>query len=289
MYAALVFYFLLSILCSVDDLPSLPPNKDKPAPISQEQRQRVVTALSGCYQKFANIYIMPPKLDNNLLSMFQQMLEMQMEFMNKFDGILERMLKYEEKQDVILERLLHIEGAIGKRRISSTAPPANLELAVSSAIEEIEMKKDKSLRAVVERLPELESDEITEANDKQKILKMGEKMNLTEQLIPSLVHRHGRKNDKFPRVIKVSFKTGEARNQFIRQFNRYRDECFGASQMKPTCRRDMTPNELEKQRKLRKECYDRNLKAGVFQYFYRDLHIYECSKPFKQLNFQPPH
>jgi len=230
---------------------------------------------------------MPPKLDNNLLSMFQQMLEMQMEFMNKFDGILERMLKYEEKQDVILERLLHIEEAFGKRRISSPAAPVNLELAVSSAIEEIEMKKDKSLRAVVERLPELESDEITEANDKQKILKMAEKMNLAEQLIPSLVHRHGRKNDKFPRVIKVPFKTGEARNQFIRQFNRYRDECFTVSQVKPTCRRDMTPNELEKQRKLRKECYDRNLKAGVFQYYYKDLHIYECNKPFKQLNFQP--
>jgi hypothetical protein len=37
-------------------------------------------------------------------------------------------------------------------------------------------------------------------------------------------------------------------------------------------------------RMKRKECYQLNLQAGVYKFYYRDLKIFECNKPYRPLN-----
>ncbi|KAI1718436.1 hypothetical protein Ddc_09488 [Ditylenchus destructor] len=147
-------------------------------------------------------------------------------------------------------------------------------------VTEIEQRKSKSLRAVIEKAEEKETEEETkEADEKliETIISINPSANLPK---PTSVYRHGHKKPERNRIMKLQFTSENERNNFIRNF---RTASMNNDRVpnKIRCRRDMTQSELTKLYTLRKQCYESNKDAGKveFQLNEFDLKMVKLSKP----------
>lgn len=179
----------------------------------------------------------------------------------------------------------------------SVQDPEAQYATICSVLQQVPLLEQKSRYAVIERMPEKESEE----DDERSIQQMVED---TTQEIGDIkairVFRHGPRrerhgsagNYKRSRIIKVEFKDKDQRDKFIVSFRRSIPS--SVKNVRPTvfARRDMVPAELELQSALRQKCYKMNREAGEMRYYYRDLKIYSC-KPgvdgsFRKFETQPP-
>lgn len=160
---------------------------------------------------------------------------------------------------------------------------SDVHKVVVQALSGQQQLQEKSLRAVVEHLPEQADEDTTRTSDREQIESVADAAGVGDSLISDTIHRHGVSKAGRSRPIKVSFSSVPARDKFIRFFAKNRTEYMKDLQRSVTCRRDLMPFELETHYRLKKECYDLNKQAGEFRYYYRDLRIYECNPPYAPL------
>ena len=225
----------------------MPPKKDKPATTSSSVDASTL---------------------NSLLAAFTKLCEMHSELMKKHDALLDRVVKLEEANAQLL--------ASNRAQIPSQADVSRI---VTRAIADQDLRREKNLRAVIEKSPESETDESTRDRDVQHIQQICSLIGVAGDLAPEEIHRHGTRKPGFNRIIKVPFKSSAARDTFIRQFNKFRHQCFPAAARPITCRRDLTPFELQIHHAKKKECFERNQAEGCLKYYYRDLEIFESRSP----------
>ena len=225
----------------------MPPKKEKPAPIPSSLD---MTTLSS------------------LLAAFTKLCDMHNELMKKHDALLDRVVKLEEANTRLL--------ALNRAQMPSQADVSRI---VTRAIADQDLHREKNLRAVIEKSPESDTDESTHDRDIHQIQKICSQIGVAADLVPEEIHRHGRCKAGSIRIIKVPFKSSAARDTFIRHFNKFRRQCFPSAARPVTCRRDLTPLELQTHYAKKKECFEMNQAEGCFKYYYRDLEIYENRSP----------
>ena len=144
--------------------------------------------------------------------------------------------------------------------------------------------QEKSLHAVVENLPEPpDADKkVKQKHDSDRTLmqKICESAGIEQ---PEDVWRHPSRSDTRSRPIKVKFKSTDARNDFIRLFRRNLSVHYNPSLQGgrlPSCRRDMSPPELQLLYILRKIAYNQNAAAGKNAWYVRDLILTETDPKF---------
>ncbi|KAI1694090.1 hypothetical protein DdX_20298 [Ditylenchus destructor] len=136
--------------------------------------------------------------------------------------------------------------------------------------------KDKSLRAVIEFLPEAANETTTVEQDRSFVESVATAMGNSGVQFDS-IKRHGNKVENRHRILKVPFDTTENRNQFIRKFR----VTVNTLQNPPNVRirRDMVQSELELLRQCRAECREKNEKANEMRFYVQDLEIKEAASP----------
>ena len=150
---------------------------------------------------------------------------------------------------------------------------------VTSSLSEQQLLNDKSLRAVIENYPDMDTDESAVDNDVSKVKLIFADIGISDSLLAENIHQHGNPKNGPARIVKVPFRDTASRDLFIQKFNKYRSFYFGGCPKPVTCRRDLLAIELLVHYSMRKECYDRNQTAGQLKYYYRDLEIYEYREP----------
>lgn len=152
---------------------------------------------------------------------------------------------------------------------------------IRESFQEAELFRRKSTVAVIEKLAEGANDTETTANDRRIIEKIAKSAGLEGELLPDEIHRHGRKIEK-PRILKVPFKSQQARDNFLRGFGNVM-RADGSYQRGLRTRRDMVPSELNELYQLRRDAYTKNQECGFFKFFVVDLRIVEAKEPKKLL------
>ncbi|KAI1717265.1 hypothetical protein DdX_07004 [Ditylenchus destructor] len=154
--------------------------------------------------------------------------------------------------------------------------PPNFSLQLVKALDEAQQLKDKSLRAVIEFLPEAASETTTIEQDRSFVESVATAMGNTGVQFDS-IKRHGNKVENRNRIVKVPFDTTENHNHFIRKFR----VTVNTLQNPPNVRirRDMVQSELELLRQCRAECREKNEKANEMRFYVQDLEIKETASP----------
>ena len=245
---------------------------------------------------------MPPKLDvdainsmtsaiSSLCKMNEDLLKQQLESMKSVGELTKSVAELTRtvaqlvtKQDVLLDRVVKLEESMAKNPVGKnpqSSSYSDVTRIVTRAIADQDVQREKSRRAVIERFPELDTEEATRQRDKQKIAEISQEIGVAADLVAAEIHRHGIRREDSNRIIKVPFRTTEARDKFIRYFNTHRKKHFPKAQADRivTCRRDLTPLELEIHYAKLKECSYLNNEAGCYKYFYRDLEVFPCKEP----------
>ncbi|KAI1696800.1 hypothetical protein Ddc_20135 [Ditylenchus destructor] len=159
-------------------------------------------------------------------------------------------------------------------------PPsyAAITRTILQVVNDADKAKEKSCRAVIERLPEQATDSETEESDKQTLEKVARASEKEYQIISEKCHRSGPKREGRNRILKVQFQSQKERDIFLRSFRSSVKKCPNVNQ-KITARRDMTDTELKLLYDLRRQCFELNAKSGLFKYIVQDLEIKELQNP----------
>ncbi|KAL3085505.1 hypothetical protein niasHS_009432 [Heterodera schachtii] len=152
--------------------------------------------------------------------------------------------------------------------------PSQIARMLNNAIVDSELIKQKSKRAVVERLPE-------HLNEKDVVKQIAEECGLLDEIDLDNVHRHprtAREENAKPRIVKIPFSSQKSRNLFLYKF---RSTLFKMPVIPHnlTARRDMTLSELQILYDLRKKAFEANQAAGVYKYIVIDLELKTLSNP----------
>lgn len=191
-----------------------------------------------------------------------------------------------KRNNELQEKVLGLTTENEKLRSQTSKPPAdftygkppNFTMSLVKAMSEADQMKSKSLRAVIELLPEKEDDQKTVENDLKFITQIANKMNIQEAIEMTEIKRHGVKRENRHRILKIPFVTTANRDHFIRNFQKALKE-LPDKPNKLRVRRDMVESELTLLHELRKECYERNKSEGSFRYYVRDLEMAESKNP----------
>ena len=157
---------------------------------------------------------------------------------------------------------------------------SSLTKFIHSSIINQESIVNKSKRAVIEKFPE--------DKDASEFIKAVAEGCGVGDMLEEDIHRHprtqrtnGNKDDNKnsrPRIIKIPFKTMEARDKFLKNFTSVvrnsKNSLFGIK-----VRRDMTQSELQILYSLRREAYERNKAEKLFKFVVHDLSLYELKNP----------
>ena len=237
-----------------------------------------------------------PKNSNvpeEILDMFRQMSNMNSSLIKNHADLL-------AKHDLLLQRVINIEEQLtrllGAARNStgenpSTPFPVTTQFSSPTEVHDIvlhtiteqKLLKEKSLRAVVENLPESSADDLTVQHDIEVIESIAEHIGVIADLQADMIHRHGQKRENGARILKVPFSNVPARDRFIRFFNQSKPETLKNLPRSVKCRRDLTPTELKIHHAKKKECFQLNKDANALKYFYRDLRIFANPQPYRPL------
>ncbi|KAI1695910.1 hypothetical protein DdX_04073 [Ditylenchus destructor] len=161
-------------------------------------------------------------------------------------------------------------------------PPilTNLSNVLTDAIAEGELRREKSKRAVIEKLPEKPDNEQTTAADKEFVKQIAHAIGIPDSEIDiDATHRHGMRNPNPAkhRPIKVHFYSTKVRNQFMYGFNSAIKSL--TIQTNAFTRRDMTPTELKILYAQRQKAYEMNAECGQLKYYVVDLDLRERPNP----------
>ncbi|KAI1709494.1 hypothetical protein DdX_11281 [Ditylenchus destructor] len=179
-----------------------------------------------------------------------------------------------------LKLLREQQNNLNKAESTQYGQPPLFQDQFMEMIAEMEQRKSKAFRAVLERAEEKDSDDETTQSD-QKLIETIISSNPSVKLPqPTDIYRHGTKKPERNRIIKMQFATTKERDSFVRNFRFAKAESNNVPQ-KIRCRRDMTQNELSKLYAYRKQCYEKNQEAGqvICQLNEFDLKIVNLSKP----------
>ena len=161
-------------------------------------------------------------------------------------------------------------------------PPSHIQNVqfvrlVNSAVLNSETIKEKSTRAVIEKLPE------GYGQPEDLVEQIAKECGVEEELIKEDVHRHpremkSREKTGKARILKVPFRTQVARDHFIWHFREglRKNSAFPQNL---SIRRDMTRAELDILYDLRRQAWEDNKTEGLFKYIVVDLQIKELSNP----------
>ncbi len=152
------------------------------------------------------------------------------------------------------------------------------------ALKEKEELQEKKQFAVVVGLPEAASEDSNEdsAEDSAKNDELVVKSVLQKEGIDQdsfiRAFRHGKIREKKTRILKVELDSCETRDKLIKAFR-------GKSRPEELrtwghCRRDMTASERFRDRQLRTECHQLNLKEGKRKWIVRDLKRIQAKSPW---------
>lgn len=144
-------------------------------------------------------------------------------------------------------------------------------------IREAAKASEKSLNAVVERLPDTPDRTETVLDKDLNFIK--EVCSSAGISPPISVWRQPTKNTKRDRPLKVHFASKKDRDQFIFKFRSNLPKSAKQNGVNPGCRRDMTVPELQMLYALRKQVWELNTKAGKMAFYVRDLDVAECKDP----------
>ncbi|KAH7716651.1 PHD-finger family protein [Aphelenchoides avenae] len=191
----------------------------------------------------------------------------------KLDVVCESIAKLTNRVDEIETEVR--SGRTQASQPAAAAPEIDIASVVSQVIADQHAAERKTLRAVIEFVPEQ-----SEEADRALVTAIAEKCDVAEQLDADHIHRHGKPREDRGRIMKVPFKSTEARNQFIRKFNSVKN----SPEIKALCdrmyvRRDLTPLELKTHHALKKRAYDQNAACGLYQFHYSDLRIITLPDP----------
>ncbi|KAH7680510.1 PHD domain containing protein [Aphelenchoides avenae] len=229
-----------------------------------------------CISKNAKLrtsYKAPAPVRSSTEELVEKLLSAHQSLIAKLDVVCESIAKLTNRVDEI-----ETEVRSGRSQASQpAAAAAEIDIAsvVSQVIADQHAAERKTLRAVIEFVPEQ-----TEEEDRALVTAIAEKCDLAEQLDADHIHRHGKLREDRGRIMKVPFKSTEARNQFIRKFNSVKN----SPEIKALCdrmyvRRDLTPLELKTHHALKKRAYDQNASCGLYQFRYSDLRIITLPDP----------
>ncbi|KAL7077322.1 hypothetical protein ACQ4LE_002899 [Meloidogyne hapla] len=166
---------------------------------------------------------------------------------------------------------------------TSLAPsPILVTKLISSVASNTELLKEKSCRAVLEKLP-------NSCDENLVVGQIVEKCGLTDKYISNLTHRHPKSlssepsnSNSKPKIIKIQFSDTGSRDKFLFSF---RKAIYNLPSLPKnlTIRRDMTPCELAILYSQRSKAYELNKSCGLFKYYVVDLEIRQVKnpKPFK--------
>jgi len=154
-------------------------------------------------------------------------------------------------------------------------PTAN-KYELFSVMKEVAIIEEKSHNAVIVGYPE-QSDrgEATRAHDQIAILDFLGRAKVAPKDIVE-IRRHGQMREGRHRPLKILTRSNEVRERIICSFRtlKPKDTPIGAY-----CRRDMTPTELEEDRRLKLLAYDMNSKEGQKKWMVRNLQLIELTGP----------
>lgn len=153
--------------------------------------------------------------------------------------------------------------------------PGTLTRMINNAILDAETVKEKSKRAVIEKLPE--------SMDAAAIVQqIAAECGVADELQVEDIHRHPatiRESAKGKnRILKIPFKTKKGRDTFLYGF-RNAVKNISTIPQKITVRRDMTKAELAILYSLRREAYEKNKLENLFKYIVVDLSFVTLKSP----------
>lgn len=159
-------------------------------------------------------------------------------------------------------------------------PPsyAAITRTILQVVNDADKAKEKSCRAVIERLPEKATETETKESDTKTLEKIANASEKEFKIITDDSHRSGPTRPGRNRILKVQFSTQKERDTFLRSFRSSVKKCPEVHQ-KITARRDMTDTELKLLYNLRRQCFEQNQKSGLFRYIVQDLEIKELPDP----------
>ncbi|KAL3100507.1 hypothetical protein niasHT_028902 [Heterodera trifolii] len=145
---------------------------------------------------------------------------------------------------------------------------------ITEAIINSEQLKEKSTRAVIEKLPGA-------MDERALVEQIAEECGIKDKLSPD-IHRHpktppesGAKRD---RIVKVPFLDKFSRDKFLYNFRNALKKFPNLPQFIKV-RRDMIQCELKILYSLRQQAYQANIAAGEYKYFVVDLEIKSLKNP----------
>jgi len=156
---------------------------------------------------------------------------------------------------------------------SNLSSQCQIAQTINNAIINSETIKAKSMRAVIEKLPEV--------NDEGMVRSLVKECGLEDKVNFAGIHRHPPHKDNKsskPHILKIPFTDTKSRDTFLYSFRK----CVKSLPNVPkniTARRDMTQYELNILYNLRKQAYDLNVRENLFKYFVVDLEIRKMSHP----------
>ena len=155
--------------------------------------------------------------------------------------------------------------------------PGSITQMINNAIIDSEQVKEKSMRAVLEKVPE-------GMDVNAMVKKVAEDCGIAEHLKLDDVHRHpwtvvgSDQSNKKPRIVKVPFVSRKYRDIFIKNFRKTIKNNKNFPQ-NVTVRRDMTHSELQVLYDLRRQAYSMNQAENLFKYIVVDLSIITLKNP----------
>ena len=230
-----------------------------------------------CISKNAKLrtsYKAPAPARSSTEELVEKLLTAHQSLIAKLDVVCESIAKLANRVDEI-----ETEVRNGHAQASQPAAAAAAEIDIASVVSQViadqHAAERKTLRAVIEFVPEQTEDE-----DRALVAAIAEKCGVAEQLDADHIHRHGKMRDDRGRIMKVPFNSTDARNLFIRKFNSVKN----SPEIKALCdrmyvRRDLTPLELKTHHSLKKRAYDQNAACGLYQFHYSDLRIITLPDP----------
>jgi hypothetical protein len=148
--------------------------------------------------------------------------------------------------------------------------PVTNKYQLLSVMKEVTMMEEKRNNAVVVGYPEQKDREkATKEHDEQAMTGFLRKAGINMSDIIE-IKRHGQQRVGRHRPLKILTHSHETRETIITAFNKFRP----ADAPRTTyCRRDMTPTELEEDRRLRSLAYEQNVAEGKKMWTVRNLEL----------------
>ncbi|KAL3069515.1 hypothetical protein niasHT_033901 [Heterodera trifolii] len=217
--------------------------------------------------------------------------------MSRLENLLERLLpvgvgpipedpiqRLEKRMEKLENQVTALVLALEKRPISQQqqtpwgCPPDHIIRHINAVVLDSDIIREKSKRAVVEKLPE--------GIDERDVVKsIAEKYGVADDLILDEIHRHPKErsestsqNPRKPRILKIPFASTESRDIFLKKFRMALSNLPNFPKFL-SARRDMTQSELSILYNFRSQAYNSNSNCGLFKYYVSDLTIREFANP----------